>query len=247
MIVRGLIFDINGTLIDIHTNEGYDEIYRVISNLLDYQGVSLSRDAVKNLYFQLNKEQRRKSREEHPEFDVVGIFREIIERNSTDFTRGLPAEKIAGLPLFLAEVFRATSRFRLQLYPGVKEVLSQLRGNYLMAAVSDGQSSWAVPELRAVGLRDYFNPVVVSGDLGYRKPDKRIFETVLAEMALVPSEALFIGNDMYRDVFGAHQLGMKTVFFKSNQGDQEKAGVEADYIIYNFSELPRAIRFFEKG
>ena len=194
MIVRGLIFDINGTLIDIHTNEGYDEIYRVISNLLDYQGVSLSRDAVKNLYFQLNKEQRRKSNEEHPDFDVVGIF-----------------------------------------------------GNYLMAAVSDGQSSWAVPELRAAGLRDYFNPVVVSGDLGFRKPDKRIVETVLAEMALAPSEVLFIGNDMYRDVFGAHQLGMKTVFFKSNQGDQDKAGVEADYIIYNFSELPGAIRFFEKG
>ncbi len=247
MIVRGLIFDINGTLIDIHTNEVCDDIYRVISNLLDYQGVSLSRDAVKNLYFQLNKEQRRKSGEEYPEFDVVGIFREILERYSTNFTRGLHAEKIAALPLFLAEVFRAASRFRLQLYPGVEEVLAQLRGNYLMAAVSDGQSAWAEPELNAVGLLDYFKPIVVSGDLGYRKPDKRIFETVLAELKLAPSEVLFIGNDMYRDVFGAHKLGMKTVFFKSNQGDQEKEGVEPDYIIYNFSELPRAIRFFEKS
>jgi putative hydrolase of the HAD superfamily len=38
---------------------------------------------------------------------------------------------------------------------------------------------------------------------------------------------------------------MKTVFFKSNQGTQEKAGVKPDYIIYNFAELPNAIRFFE--
>ncbi|MBE3088492.1 MAG: hypothetical protein IMZ71_05210 [Chloroflexi bacterium] len=38
---------------------------------------------------------------------------------------------------------------------------------------------------------------------------------------------------------------MKTVFFKSNQGMQEKEGVKPDYIIYNFPELLNAIRFFE--
>jgi putative hydrolase of the HAD superfamily len=38
---------------------------------------------------------------------------------------------------------------------------------------------------------------------------------------------------------------MKTVFFKSNQGTQEKKGVEPDYIIYNFPELLNAVRFFE--
>jgi len=55
-----------------------------------------------------------------------------------------------------------------------------------------------------------------------------------------------VGNDMYRDVYGAQRLGMKTVFFKSNQGTQEKEGVKPDYIIYNFPELLNAIRFFEE-
>ena len=59
------------------------------------------------------------------------------------------------------------------------------------------------------------------------------------------SDVLFVGNDMYRDVFGGQKIGMKTVFFKSNQGTQEKAGVQPDYIIYNFPELLNAIRFFE--
>ena len=65
-------------------------------------------------------------------------------------------------------------------------------------------------------------------------------------MGLNPSETLSIGNDMYRDIFGAQQLGLKTIFFKSNQGEQEKEGVEPDYIIYNFSELLNAIQFFAK-
>jgi putative hydrolase of the HAD superfamily len=50
---------------------------------------------------------------------------------------------------------------------------------------------------------------------------------------------------MYRDIYGAQRLGMKAVFFKSNQGAQEKEGVKPDYIIYNFPELLNAIRFFE--
>jgi putative hydrolase of the HAD superfamily len=247
MKFRGILFDINGTLVDILTDEGRDDIYRTLSNLLDYQGISLGPETIRDLYFQLNKEQRRTSEEEYPEFDAVAIFRDIIARHATAFTRQLPAEKSAALPRLLAEVFRAASRLKLELYPGVEAVLGELREYYQLAAVSDGQSAWAVPELRAVGLFEYFNPVIVSGDLGYRKPDPRIFEAALAGMGLTAQEVIFVGNDMHRDVFGAHRLGLKTVFFRSNQGDQEKRSVEPDYIIYDFAELPRAIRFLEEN
>lgn len=104
---------------------------------------------------------------------------------------------------------------------------------------------YALPELNAVGLSGIFSPIVVSGSFGYRKPDERLFSTVLAGMKMQASAVLFVGNDMYRDVFGAQKPGMKTVFFKSNQGTQEKAGVKPDYVIYNFPELLNAVRFFE--
>ncbi|MFA6449630.1 MAG: HAD family hydrolase [bacterium] len=245
MIIRGLIFDINGTLIDIHTNEGHDEIYRILSHLLTYQGITLHRNEIRDLFFQIMKDQRRSSKEEHPEFDAVAIFREIISRYANNFTHTLTAEKLKQLPLIMAEVYRAASRFKLQLYPGVKETLDLLRMKYRLAIVSDGQTAWAVPELNAVGLLNYFKPVIVSGDFGYRKPDTRLFETALKEMNMQPSEVLYIGNDMRRDVFGAQQLGVKTVFFKSNQGEQEKEGINPEYIIYNFPELLNAVSFFE--
>ena len=81
--------------------------------------------------------------------------------------------------------------------------------------------------------------------MGYRKPDVRMFELMLKKLSLNSDEVLFIGNDMYRDVFGAKQLGIESVFFKSNQGDQRNRGAEPDYIIYNFWELPKAVRFLE--
>ena len=246
MVIRGLIFDINGTLADINTNEWHDDVYRVISNLFSYQGILLDANAVKNLYFQIMEEQRVARCERHPEFDAVGIFREIITRYSTDFTRRLPSKKREQLPLLFAETHRSASRYRLQLYHGVEDTIKKLFSKYRMAIITDAQTAYAVPELNAVGLLNYFDPVIVSGDFGYRKPDRRLFERALNDMKIGPSEVVFVGNDMYNDIHGAQKLGMKTVFFKSNQGLQKKEGVSPDYIIYDLPELLNALNFFEE-
>jgi len=245
MVIKGIVFDINGTLSDIHTDEWHQEIYRVISNLLSYQGIVLDPVAVQEGYLQGVASQLTSDLDRHPEFDAVEVFRDLITRHATDFTRTLSPEKLQQLPQFLAETFRAASRFRLQLYPGVEETIRQLHRKYHLAIISDGQTAYAVPELNAVGLATYFDPIVVSGDFGYRKPDERLFVSVLSAMQMKPSEVLFVGNDMYRDVFGPQRLGMKAVFFRSNQGLQEKNGVTPDYVIYHFPELLNAIRYFE--
>jgi len=245
MIVKGIVFDINGTLSDIHTNEWHDDVYRVISNLLSYQGISLSPNVVKDHYFQIMNEQRAAYGGRHPEFDAVGIFREIIKDHSTEFTHSLPAEKLEQLPRLLAETHRAASRFKLQRYPGVRHTIRQLHQKYHLAIISDGQATYAVPELNAVGLSGYFDPIIISGDFGYRKPDERLFTKALTAMKIAPSKVLYVGNDMYCDVYGAQRVGMKTVLFKSNHETQEKEGVQPDYIIYSFPELLNAVRFFE--
>ena len=149
------------------------------------------------------------------------------------------------MPRFLAEVYRGISRYRLELYPDVKSVLDELKPRFSLAVVSDGQSAWALPEIRATGIDSYFDPIVISGDYGFRKPDPRLFQAALDGIGAAPEEVLFVGNDMYRDVLGAGQMGMKTVFFLSNQGRQQMEGVEPDYIIYRFAELRKAIEFFE--
>ena len=244
-MIRGLIFDINGTTTDILTNEGHDEIFRTLANFLDYQGIAISPDELRELYFAINKRQRKESGEEFPEFDAVAIFKEIIDQRASSYTERLPSDKLRFLPDICAEVFRAASRFKLELYPGVLPTLAALKPKYQLAALSDGQSVWGLPELHSVGLDGYFDPLFISSDFGYRKPDPRLFAQIVKRMGLKATEVIFIGNDMYRDVFGAKTAGLKTVFFKSNQGDQRSRGAEADYIIYHFPELLEAVHFFE--
>jgi putative hydrolase of the HAD superfamily len=243
MEIQALLFDVNGTLVDIETDERMEEAYRAISHFLTYQGITLHRGEVLELYFQVMKEQFAARNDKWPEFDVVAIWREILRCNATSYTRSLPAEKLDQMPLFIAEMQRGISRKRLCAYPQAPEVLSNLKKHYQLAIVSDAQSAYAVPELRAAGLAEYFNPIVISGDYGYRKPDPRLFQNALDKLGVRPEHAIFVGNDRYRDVFGAQQLGMKTVLFASGQAAHHDHDAEPDYIIYHFSELPTAVEF----
>ncbi len=245
MRIKGILFDINGTLIDIYTDENYKRIYKSISNFLSYYGVFLHHADVRREYFAILREQRRHTSEPFPEFDANAVWREFLSRR-WNHGSGLCPSRLDGLPGFLTEMFRSISRRKLKLYPGVREVLEEQRHWRRLAALTDGQRAWAVPEMRAVGIEGFFDPIVVSGDYGYRKPDRRLFEAALHRLGLAPWEVLFVGNDMYRDVYGPKQLGIRTVFFDSNQGRKSMDGVEPDYIIRSFPELRNAVDYFER-
>lgn len=243
MIIRAIVFDVNGTLIDIHTDEDNERVYKSITRFLTYQGVQTHRVQVREEYRDILRRQREARGEAHPEFDAPEVWREFLARRGH---RAAGSAKAELLPLFLAELFRGVSRRRLELYPGVRETLDGLRLRARLAALTDGQKAWAVPEMRAVGIDGYFDPILVSGDFGFRKPDRRLFETALSRLGVAPWEAVFVGNDMYRDVYGARQLGMKTVLFASNQGRRHWENVEPDYVIHHFGQLPEALAHLER-
>jgi len=245
MNIKAIVFDVNGTLIDINTDEGSEEVYRAISHILTYQGIAMHRWEVRDEYFRIMDDQRKASHEKYPEFNVVDLFRELLKRHSSALEL-IRSDKREWLPLFLAETYRGISCNRLQLYPGVVDVLGELRSRYKLAAISDAQSAWCLPEMRAVGIDGYFDPILVSGDFGYRKPDSRLFNAALKALRVAPEDVLFVGNDMFRDVYGARQAGIKTVFFSSNQGRKQAEGVNPDYIIYRFPEVKQAVEFFER-
>jgi putative hydrolase of the HAD superfamily len=236
MAFKGLLFDLYGTLIDIETDEGMEEIYRGISHFLTYHGVHLHRWEVRDHYFRIMNQQRDQSGEEYPEIVVEDIWDALLKEQGMR-----PASARFPLANILAQIFRGISRKRLRLYPGVKETLDTLRGAYHLALVSDAQPCFARPEIRAVGLEGCFDAVVISAEYGFRKPDPRLFRAALEGLGLGAQEVIFVGNDMHRDIFGASRLGIKTIFFASNQGTQSHPGTNPNYVITGFEQLPEAL------
>jgi putative hydrolase of the HAD superfamily len=143
----------------------------------------------------------------YPEFDVVAVWREVLRRHATDYTRSLGPEKLQQMPLFLAELQRGISRKRLAAFPQTQEILAQLKTRHRLAVVSDAQSAYGLPELRAVGLAGYFAPSSSPATTAIANPTARLFQAALTELQVCPEEAIFVGNDRFRDVLGAGRRG----------------------------------------
>ena len=116
-------------------------------------------------------------------------------------------------------------------------MLDQLRQRFALAIVTDAQSAYARGELHKVGIAGYFDPIIVSGDHGFRKPDPRLFEYALDGMGVPAAQTVYVGNDMFRDVYGAHQVGMRTVMFDSDQGTKQYEDCTPDFRITDHREL----------
>jgi putative hydrolase of the HAD superfamily len=238
MAIAAIAFDVNGTLIEIRTEDDREDIFRAIGHYLTYLGIDLRRTQLRELYFERLKSQQRDSAEQYPEFDAVGIWRSIVSDHASDYTRALPAGRLEELPQTLAEMYRGISRRKLKLYPHVRATLDTLRRHFPLAIVSDGQSSWARGELHKVGLTEYFGPIIVSGDHGFRKPDRRLFQYALDGMGVAAEQTLYIGNDMYRDIYGAREMGMQTIMFDSDQGNKQYQDCVPDHTITDYCDLP---------
>ena len=236
MAIKGILFDLYGTVIDIETDESLEEIYRGIAHYLTYHGVYLHRWEVRDRYYEIMRQQKEEGGEECPEIDVEAIWNSFLRQEGI----GAPLVR-RRLALILAQMYRAISRKRLQLYPDVKRVLDELHPTFRMALVSDAQPCYALPEMKAVGLDGYFDPVIISAHYGFRKPDTRLMQKALDIMKLLPAEAIFVGNDMYRDIYGASRLGIKSIFVDSNQGAKSHENVAPDYFAHRFEDVLKGV------
>lgn len=101
----------------------------------------------------------------------------------------------------------------LELRPYAKTLLSNISENCKLGLISNFTYTPVIyVSLRKLGVNHFFNTVVVSEDIGWRKPHKRIFQTALQKLQVKAKEAVFIGDSPLEDIEGAKTAGMKTIF-----------------------------------
>ena len=131
--------------------------------------------------------------------------------------------------------------------PNAHEVLEVLTDRYRLAIICNTSASGERVRgiLRYAGIARYFDLVVVSSEVGLRKPDERIFRIALESLALQPDEVVMVGNRISADILGGNRVGMKTVLIKWNNRYQEKATCELDrpnHTIKSLRELFSIVR-----
>jgi putative hydrolase of the HAD superfamily len=105
---------------------------------------------------------------------------------------------------------------RAELIPGAGETVKELyRRGYALALVADGRPGTYANVLKQHGLHDLFTVFAISELVGVEKPDKRMFVHALDQLGIEPADyarVIMVGNRLDRDVRGANDLGMISVW-----------------------------------
>lgn len=125
-------------------------------------------------------------------------------------------------------------------YADARSTLATLCKKGLKLGIIANQNIGAAERLEQWGLRQYFDVIVASAEIGYAKPDKQIFIKALELAKCTAEESVMIGDRLDNDIIPAKALGMKTVWLKNglakHQSEALGRGV-ADYQIHSLSEL----------
>ena len=109
--------------------------------------------------------------------------------------------------------YRRAREATLLVYPNVNKTLIELiKMGIQLSVVSDAPSGEAWMRLYYLNLHHVFDPVLTFDDTGVRKPSPKPFKMALEIMNSTPDEVLMIGDWPERDVVGAKQIGIKTIF-----------------------------------
>jgi len=149
------------------------------------------------------------------------------------------------VPLKLVEQTVATlHRQRLPevtLISGATETLAKLQAHdYRISIISNAAySPFLTWTLERFELLHFFEKILVSADVGVRKPGLDIFRIALDQLELAPADAVYVGDDFQKDVAAPKQLGMRAIWFRPDGAAPLPGGqVTADAIVSELIQVP---------
>ena len=203
-----LIFDLYGTLVDIHTEED-DTVWEKCALYFGYYGAPYTGPELKTAFSALMAQKQAKAGQDYecfPDLPFEPVMAELFRRKGV-------AGNADALGVNASQLFRIASTDYIRLYPGVTEALESLRKKgYRLWLLSNAQRIFTAYELNHLGLAPYFDGIYISSDYGCRKPDIRFFNALLQEQKLDPEKCLMIGNDLETDIAGAKHAGLDTLY-----------------------------------
>lgn len=207
-----LIFDLYGTLLDIHTEEN-DLVWEKTALYFGFYGTHFTASELRDAFRRAMQDQEAQAGQSYecfPDIPFEEVMAELFR------SRGI-TENADALGINAAQLFRICSIEYLRLYPHTLEALAFLRQRgYRLWLLSNAQQIFTAYELRQLGLGAQLDGIYISSDYQCRKPDQRFFRALLEEQKLDPNTCLMIGNDLHTDIVGAKAAGLDTLYMHTN-------------------------------
>ncbi|KAA2253642.1 HAD family hydrolase [Solihabitans fulvus] len=127
------------------------------------------------------------------------------------------------------------------LFADVLPCLDWLRATGLpIAAVSNASGHHQRVKIASLGLAEYFDHVLIAGEVGAAKPDPVIFHTACLGLGVAPTETVHVGDRLHADAIGARDAGMRGVWL-NRHGPQDGSLPDGIKAISSLAELPELL------
>jgi putative hydrolase of the HAD superfamily len=193
-MIKAIIFDLDNTLLDFMKMKQF--AVKAAITAMNEAGLNIDEDQAYEDIFELYKTKGWENQQ---------VFNDFLMQNFGKVSNKILAAGIVS--------YRRAREATLVVYPNVNKTLIELiKMGIKLAVVSDAPSREAWMRLYYLNLHHVFDPVLTYDDSGAHKPSPKPFEMALNILDVNSDEALMIGDWPDRDVVGASQIGMKTIF-----------------------------------
>jgi len=141
------------------------------------------------------------------------------------------------LALELDRAFRQSLHDKCVAYDDVLPVLERLSRTYALAVATNGPADVQATKLIASGLQRFFPVVVASSEVGFGKPDPRIFTIAVERLGVAAADVLVVGDSVEKDVAGAAAAHLRCVWLNRSAATRD-AEPAPDFEIESLAALP---------
>lgn len=151
------------------------------------------------------------------------------------------AERLKVSPGTLNEAFLNAMADICAPLPGAVSLLNALKGKVKLGIITNGFTALQQIRLERTGLRDHFDALVISEEVGVPKPDPRIFDYALAQAGNPDRDrVLMVGDTAESDILGGMKAGLSTVWLNAH-GREKPDGIEPTWTVTSLSELEQLL------
>lgn len=239
MTIKAVIFDYIGTLVNCrgyNMADSEDNLYCA----LKAEGFNIEKESFLDAYNRAHKKYRVVRYEHYQEVTNAVWVAEAL--TALGYTVAADDPRVtAGLDVFFQDFIDT-----LELREGAVELIEEVGKSYRLGLLSNFTYGPVIHKsLKKIGIHGHFDAIIVSEEVGWRKPSPVIFQDMLLRLGVAKNEALFIGDSPLEDIKGALDMDIKTVFVPSqfnSQKDLAESKLRPDYSLLDLAAIKKELK-----
>ena len=212
MRYKGIIFDVNHTLVGISQESEVQEyaVGVLFREIRKHSHLSFSEGEFRRAYAEAWNSAKRGSYESLREVRYEAVVGQTVGKFGLTFSAD-EMEHI--LQRYMEPLYQASF-----VIPGMRELMLALRPRFRLGALTNYKYSSGIRTMLAkLKLDDLVDVLVVSSEVGWKKPAPKIYNEMVQQLEVAPTECISVGNELEKDLWQARKLGMATILFEPRE------------------------------